>query len=170
MKIEVAYKVCGEELQNFIFEYGETTTLADLLNELGLNHSDILTDKENHLCHYTRGENVYLAVKYIVEDGIVKWIVPVEQCTIEEYLNQFNRPTFNRNNKVRATNKEMQMTQKSHPHRINNLACDIAEEFGIMDNWDNDKINRAQKILERKLSSWILTYQENLLKKSNDSD
>lgn len=90
MKIEVAYKVCGEELQNFIFEYGETTTLADLLNELGLNHSDILTDKENHLCHYTLGENVYLAVKYIVEDGIVKWIVPVEQCTIEEYLNQFN--------------------------------------------------------------------------------
>lgn len=94
MKIEVAYKVCGEELQNFIFEYGETTTLADLLNELGLNHSDILTDKENHLCHYTLGENVYLAVKYIVEDGIVKWIVPVEQCTIEEYLNQFNLPSI----------------------------------------------------------------------------
>lgn len=47
-------------------------------------------DKENHLCHYTRGENVYLAVKYIVEEGVVKWIVPVEQCTIEEYLNQFN--------------------------------------------------------------------------------
>ncbi len=91
-------------------------------------------------------------------------------CGRGEYLNQFNRPTFNRNNKVRATNKEMQMTQKSLPHRINNLACDIAEEFGIMDNWDNDKINRAQKILERKLSSWILTYQENLLKKSNDSD
>ena len=90
MKIEVVYKGCGEELQNFIFEYCETTTLADLLNELGLNHSDILTDKENHLCHYTLGENVYLAVKYIVEDGIVKWIVPVEQCTIEEYLNQFN--------------------------------------------------------------------------------
>lgn len=90
MKIEVVYKGCEEELQNFIFEYGATTTLADLLNELGLNHSDILTDKENHLCHYTLGENVYLAVKYIVEDGIVKWIVPVEQCTIEEYLNQFN--------------------------------------------------------------------------------
>lgn len=37
MKIEVVYKDCEEELQNFIFEYGETTTLADLLNELGLN-------------------------------------------------------------------------------------------------------------------------------------
>ena len=36
MKIEVVYKCCGEELQNFIFEYGETTTLADLLNELGI--------------------------------------------------------------------------------------------------------------------------------------
>lgn len=90
MKIEVVYKGCGEELQNFIFEYCETTTLADLLNELGLNPLDVYTDKENHLCHYTLGENVYLAVKYIVKDGIVKWIVPVEQCTIEEYLNQFN--------------------------------------------------------------------------------
>ena len=89
MKIEVVYKGCGEELQNFIFEYGETTTLADLLNELGLNPLDCV-DKENNLCHYPRGENVYLAVKYIVKDGIVKWIVPVEQCTIEEYLNQFN--------------------------------------------------------------------------------
>lgn len=39
MKIEVVYKGCEEELQNFIFEYGATTTLADLLNELGLNHS-----------------------------------------------------------------------------------------------------------------------------------
>ena len=90
MKIEVVYKGCGEELQNFIFEYCETTTLADLLNELELNPLDVYMDKENHLCHYTLGENVYLAVKYIVEDGIVKWIVPVEQCTIEEYLNQFN--------------------------------------------------------------------------------
>ena len=90
MKIEVVYKGCGEELQNFIFEYCETTTLADLLNELGLNHSDILTDKENHLCHYTRGEKFDLAVKYLVKDGIVKWVVPAEQCTIEEYLNQFN--------------------------------------------------------------------------------
>lgn len=90
MKIEVVYKGCGEELQNFIFEYCETTTLADLLNELELNPLDVYMDKENHLCHYTRGENVYLAVKYIVKDGIVKWIVPVEQCTIEEYLNQFN--------------------------------------------------------------------------------
>lgn len=90
MKIEVTYKVCEEELQNFIFEYCETTTLADLLNELELNPLDVYMDKENHLCHYTLGENVYLAVKYIVEDGIVKWIVPVEQCTIEEYLNQFN--------------------------------------------------------------------------------
>ena len=89
VKIEVVYKGCGEELQNFIFEYCETTTLADLLNELGLNPLDCI-DKENNLCHYTRGENVYLAVKYIIKDGIVKWIVPVEQCTIEEYLNQFN--------------------------------------------------------------------------------
>ena len=89
MKIEILYKYCEEELQNFIFEYGETTTLADLLNELGLNPLDCI-DKENNLCHYTRGENVYLAVKYIIKDGIVKWIVPVEQCTIEEYLNQFN--------------------------------------------------------------------------------
>lgn len=40
MKIEVVYKGCGEELQNFIFEYCETTTLADLLNELGLNPLD----------------------------------------------------------------------------------------------------------------------------------
>lgn len=90
MKIEVVYKGCGEELQNFIFEYCETTTLANLLNELELNPLDVYMDKENHLCHYTRGENVYLAVKYIVKDGIVKWIVPVEQCTIEEHLNQFN--------------------------------------------------------------------------------
>ena len=60
MKIEVVYKCCGEELQNFIFEYCETTTLADLLNELGLNPLDVYMDKENHLCHYTRGENVGL--------------------------------------------------------------------------------------------------------------
>ena len=26
MKIEILYKYCEEELQNFIFEYGETTT------------------------------------------------------------------------------------------------------------------------------------------------
>ena len=90
MKIEVVYKGCGEELQNFIFEYCETTTLADLLNELELNPLDVYMDKENHLCHYTRGEKFDLAVKYIVKDGIVKWVVPAEQCTIEEYLNQFN--------------------------------------------------------------------------------
>lgn len=62
MKIEILYKYCEEELQNFIFEYGETTTLADLLNELGLNPLDCI-DKENNLCHYTRGENVMLAYK-----------------------------------------------------------------------------------------------------------
>lgn len=90
MKIEVVYKYCEEELQNFIFEYCETTTLADLLNELELNPLDVYMDKENHLCHYTRGEKFDLAVKYIVKDGIVKWVVPAEQCTIEEYLNQFN--------------------------------------------------------------------------------
>ena len=46
MKIEVVYKGCGEELQNFIFEYCETTTLADLLNELELNPLDVYMDKD----------------------------------------------------------------------------------------------------------------------------
>ena len=90
MKVEVVYKVCEEELQNYIFEYDKNTTLADLLNKLELNPMDVYMDEGEHLCHYTQGENVCLAVKYIVKDGIVKWIEPVEQCTIEEYLNQFN--------------------------------------------------------------------------------
>lgn len=76
---------------------------------------------------------------------------------------------FNQNNKGRENNikEEIMTTEKSLSHRINNLACDIAEAI-CSGHVDTTNVTTTMAYIERKLTSFLLSYQENLLRKNND--
>lgn len=68
-----------------------------------------------------------------------------------------------KNNDRQTNKKEKIMTEKSLSHRINNLACDLTHEIQAVRMSDSEMI----RYIQDKLTSFMLTYQENLLKKDS---
>lgn len=66
------------------FHYNSESTFKELFISLNIDNA-ILDEKGTF---YSLNGNIL--IKYIVHDGRVDWLVPVKDCTIEDYLNTYN--------------------------------------------------------------------------------
>lgn len=66
------------------FHYNSESTFKELFISLNIDNA-ILDEKRTF---YPLNGNIL--VKYIIHDGRVDWLVPVKECTIEDYLNTYN--------------------------------------------------------------------------------
>lgn len=68
------------------FEYDENTKFIDLINYI---HNEYKIDGAL-INKNIDGLNDSFIVKYILKDGVVKWCVPLEDCTLDDYITTYS--------------------------------------------------------------------------------
>lgn len=72
--------------KEFSFEYDDNTKFIDLINYI-YNKYKIDGALINGNIDGLNGEFI---VKYILKDGVVKWCVPLEDCTLDDYITTYS--------------------------------------------------------------------------------